>query len=33
MAEQCARPVFQNHPLCVERREMERRSREAQQRN
>jgi serine/threonine protein kinase len=28
MAEQCARPVFQNHPLCVERRAMEERSRQ-----
>ena len=32
MSEQCARPVFQNHPICVERREMENRRREAQQR-
>ncbi|RYX93283.1 MAG: serine/threonine protein kinase [Comamonadaceae bacterium] len=31
MGEQCARPVFQNHPICVERRDMERRRREAQQ--
>lgn len=33
MAEQCAKPVFQNHPVCVERREMERRRRDAQQGN
>jgi len=33
MAEQCARPVFQTHPLCVERRDMERRRRESQQNN
>ena len=32
MSEQCARPVFQNHPTCVERRDMERRQREQQQR-
>ncbi len=27
MAEQCERPVFRNHPVCVERREMEERRR------
>jgi serine/threonine-protein kinase len=32
MSEQCAKPAFQNHPICVERREMERRRREQQQR-
>ncbi|MBC7435775.1 MAG: serine/threonine protein kinase [Bdellovibrionales bacterium] len=33
LTEQCTRPSFQNHPVCVERREMENRRREAQQRN
>ncbi|MBU0587593.1 MAG: protein kinase [Gammaproteobacteria bacterium] len=32
MAEQCEKPVFVNHPVCVERREMERRTREEQKR-
>ncbi len=32
MSEQCAKPVFQNHAVCVERREMDRRRRDAQQR-
>ncbi|CAN5592532.1 hypothetical protein BH11PSE7_BH11PSE7_15520 [soil metagenome] len=32
MSEQCAKPAFQSHPVCVERREMENRRREAQQR-
>jgi eukaryotic-like serine/threonine-protein kinase len=29
MAKECAKPVFQSHPICVERREMERRSEES----
>lgn len=32
LTEQCARPVFQNHPTCIERRDMERRQREQQNR-
>ncbi len=32
MSEQCAKPAFQSHPICVERREMDRRRREQQQR-
>ena len=32
VSEQCAKPAFQSHPVCVERREMENRRREAQQR-
>ncbi|WP_332777436.1 serine/threonine-protein kinase [Polaromonas sp.] len=31
MSEQCARPVFRNHPICVERRAMEQQRRELQQ--
>jgi serine/threonine protein kinase len=31
MTEQCAKPVFANHPVCVERRAMEQRRREAEQ--
>ena len=30
MAEQCAKPVFTNHPICVERRAMDERRREAE---
>jgi eukaryotic-like serine/threonine-protein kinase len=33
MAEQCERPVFRNHPVCVERREMEERRRSTQSGN
>ncbi len=33
MAEQCQKPVFRNHPVCVERREMEERRRANQQTN
>jgi eukaryotic-like serine/threonine-protein kinase len=29
MAKECAKPVFQSHPICVERREMERRNEES----
>jgi serine/threonine protein kinase len=32
VSEQCAKPAFQSHPVCIERREMENRRREAQQR-
>ncbi len=32
MSEQCAKPAFRSHPTCVERREMERRQREQQNR-
>jgi eukaryotic-like serine/threonine-protein kinase len=31
MSEQCAKPAFTNHPVCVERRAMEQRRREAEQ--
>lgn len=31
MAEQCAKPAFTNHPVCVERRAIEQRRREAEQ--
>ncbi|SFU97124.1 serine/threonine protein kinase [Polaromonas sp. YR568] len=31
MTEQCAKPAFANHPVCVERRAMEQRRREAEQ--
>jgi hypothetical protein len=30
MSEQCARPIFTQHPICVERRAMEERRREEQ---
>jgi hypothetical protein len=33
MAEQCERAVYRNHPVCVERREMEERRRNAPQSN
>lgn len=32
LSEQCAKPAFRSHPTCVERREMERRQREQQNR-
>jgi hypothetical protein len=31
MSEQCAKPAFTNHPVCVERRAMEQRRRDAEQ--
>jgi hypothetical protein len=31
MTEQCAKPAFTNYPVCVERRAMEQRRREAEQ--
>jgi eukaryotic-like serine/threonine-protein kinase len=33
MADQCERPVFRNHPICIERREMEERRRNLQNNN
>nr|WP_279343660.1 serine/threonine-protein kinase [Variovorax terrae] len=33
MAEQCAKPAFQSHPICVERQEMDRKRRESQMQN